>query len=674
MFFSRLEGGEHMSLKGLRITKPRLELLESMGIVDVEDLLCHYPYRYEFLLKQMPSLEDERIICDGMIVSNTKIAYRRGLQSKMVFDVKIDDIVYHASIFNRHFMQAKLKAGQVVTIIGKLSNLTSIVCSDLKLGALSDHPTITPIYSVKEGLTSKSMHGYIKKAFEKTEGEIENFIPQTYLEKYRLVSLKEAYRGIHFPESKEDIKHALRHLKYEEFLKFQLMMTYMHSHNHQISGLIKDFSRLEVKNFISSLPFELTEDQSKCCDEILEDLSGQHLMNRLVQGDVGSGKTVVAVIAMYANFLAGYQSALMAPTEILAKQHYRNLCKYFKNEEIKVELLIGSMTQKEKEEVQYRLATGQIDMIVGTHALIQKNVNFSNLGLVIADEQHRFGVKQRESLKQKGNRVDMLVMSATPIPRTLAITLFGDMDVSTIKTMPSGRKIVQTKFHKGKSMKPILGFLKDYLSTGQQCYVVCPLVEESEELDARDAQSIYEAMKSYFKGKYEVGLLHGRMKDDQKEEVMNAFMRNEIQILVSTTVIEVGVDVANANMMVIYNADRFGLSQLHQLRGRVGRGDKQGYCFLLSASDKEPTIERIRFLETSHDGFEISEFDLKLRGPGEVLGEKQSGLPTFVIANLYEDYSILEASRKDAMEIMSHLGAYPKIAAYLQSRLDKKIV
>ena len=663
-----------MSLKGLRITKPRLELLESMGIFSPKDLLCHYPYRYEFLLKQMPSLEDERIICDGMIVSNAKIAYRRGLQSKMVFDVKIDDIVYHASIFNRHFMQAKLKVGQVVTIIGKLANLTSIVCSDLKLGALSDHPTITPVYSVKEGLTSKSMHGYIKKAYEKMEAEIESFIPQSYLDKYRLVSLKDAYRMIHFPESKEDIKHALRHLKYEEFLKFQLMMTYMHSHSHQISGFIKDFSRHEVNNFISSLPFELTQDQRLCCEDILDDLSGQHLMNRLVQGDVGSGKTVVAVVAMYANFLAGYQSALMAPTEILAKQHYRNLCQYFKNEDIKVELLIGSLSPKEKEDVQQRLATGEIDMIVGTHALIQKNVNFKDLGLVIADEQHRFGVKQRDSLKQKGNRVDMLVMSATPIPRTLAITLFGDMDVSTIKTMPSGRKVVQTKFYKGKSMKPILPFLKEYLSTGQQCYVVCPLVEESEELDARDALSIYEAMKAYFKGKYEVGLLHGRMKDDMKEEVMNAFMKNEIQILVSTTVIEVGVDVSNANMMVIYNADRFGLSQLHQLRGRVGRGNKQGYCFLLSASDKEPTIERISFLETSHDGFEISEFDLKLRGPGEVLGEKQSGLPTFVIANLYEDYSILEASRKDAAEIIAHLGAYPRIAAYLQSQLDKTIV
>lgn len=661
-------------LKGLRITKPRLELLESMGITSTEDLLCHYPYRYEFLIEHFPTDQDDSIVADGMIVANARIAYRRGMQSKMLFDVRIKEKIYHVSIFNRHFMQSKLKIGQNVTLTGKMNSPTSIVCSDLKLGLMDEHPSITPVYSVKEGLTSKSMHQYIQKAYDKTKEEIENFVPQAYIEKYRLVSLKDAYAYIHFPTSKQDIKHALRHLKYEEFLKFQLLMSYMHAHNHQSSGMTKDFSRHEVLNFINILPFNLTEDQMNCCEEILDDLSSEHLMNRLVQGDVGSGKTVVAVVAMYANYLAGFQSALMAPTEILAKQHYRNLCRYFKNMDIKIELLIGSMTPKEKEQTQQRLASGQIDMIVGTHALIQKNVTFKDLGLVIADEQHRFGVKQREQLKQKGSRVDMLVMSATPIPRTLAITLFGDMDVSTIKTMPSGRKIVQTKFYEGKSMKPILPFLKEYLATGQQCYVVCPLVDESEELDARDAQSIYEAMKSYFKGKYEVGLLHGRMKDDQKESVMQEFMENKIQILVSTTVIEVGVDVANANMMVIYNADRFGLSQLHQLRGRVGRGNQQGYCFLLSQSDKEMTIERIRFLETSHDGFEISEFDLKLRGPGEVLGEKQSGLPTFTIANLYEDFNILEAARKDALEIIQHLGRYPRIAKFLEMSLDKKEV
>lgn len=657
------------SLSGLRITKPRLELLSTMGIESVEDLLCHYPYRYEFLLETM---ENEHVTAQGMVVSNARIAYKRGLQSKMIFDIRIRDKVYHASIFNRHFMQSKLKIGQMVIVIGKLTNPTSIVCSDVKLGLISEHPAITPVYSVKEGITSKSVHQYIKKAYEKVKNEILTFVPNEYIEKYRLISLQEAYEKIHFPQSKEDIKHALRHLKYEEFLKFQLMMTYMHSHNHKITGLTKEFSKQEVYHFIQQLPFKLTEDQMQCCEDIMEDLQGECLMNRLVQGDVGSGKTLVAVVGMYANYLAGYQSALMAPTEILAKQHYRNLKKYFKDYDVNVELLIGSMTPKEKEDVQTRLREGQIDMIVGTHALIQKGVEFKDLGLVIADEQHRFGVKQREELKNKGSRVDVLVMSATPIPRTLAITLFGDMDVSTIKTMPSGRKIIKTEFHKGKSMKPILPFLKDYLASGQQCYVVCPLVDESEELAARDAMSIYEAMKKYFNGKYEVGLLHGRMKDDQKEEVMNEFMKNNIQILVSTTVIEVGVDVANANMMVIYNADRFGLSQLHQLRGRVGRGNQQGYCFLLSESDKETTIERIRFLETSHDGFEISEFDLKLRGPGEVLGEKQSGLPTFTIANLYEDFNILEAARKDALEIIQHLGRYPHIAEFLQAQFEKR--
>ena len=320
------------------------------------------------------------------------------------------------------------------------------------------------------------------------------------------------------------------------------------------------------------------------------------------------------------------------------------------------------------------LESGEIDMVIGTHALIQSKVAFHRLGLVIADEQHRFGVKQRQNLKTKGQRVDMLLMSATPIPRTLAISLFGDMEVSTIKTMPSGRKPVKTKYYQGKSMKPILPFLKEYLASGQQCYVVCPLVDESDGLAARDAQSIYEAMKKYFQGHYAVGLLHGRMNDEDKEQIMNAFRDNKIQILVSTTVIEVGVDVGNANMMVIYNADRFGLSTLHQLRGRVGRKDRQGYCFLLSDSQNEASIERVRFLENSNDGFEISEFDLKLRGPGEVLGEKQSGVPTFTIANLFEDYQILETARQDAQKILENLKSYPHIAQFLLKALQEKMV
>lgn len=662
------------SLTTLRITKPKREILHELGIDDIDDLLTYYPYRYDILERHMPEFEDFSICADGMVVTNARILYRRGYQSKMNVGIKIADTVYTVSIFNRHFLCGKLKVGQIVCVQGKCSGPTTIVASDIKLGSLDSLQAITPIYSVQEGITNKSLHGYIKKALEASKGKINDFIPIDYQNKYRLIRREQALQQIHCPQSKNDIKHALRHLKYEEFLRFQLLMTYMHEHPNDGIAIKKEFSMAKVQQFMDSFPFKLTDDQKQTIQEILDDLTSDHLMNRLVQGDVGSGKTAVAVVAMYANNLAGYQSALMAPTEILAKQHYKNMVNYFSQLPVKVGLLIGSMSAKEKEAMYALLEEGKIDVVVGTHALIQSKVSFAKLGLVVADEQHRFGVKQRQALKTKGDSVDMLLMSATPIPRTLAISLFGDMDVSTIKTMPNGRKAVKTKFYPGHSMKPILSFLKKYLESGQQCYVVCPLVDESEGLDARDAQGIYEAMATYFKGRYVVGLLHGRMPDEKKETIMNDFRDNKIQILVSTTVIEVGVDVANANMMVIYSADRFGLSQLHQLRGRVGRGQQQGYCFLLSDSTNETSIERVRFLENSNDGFEISEFDLKLRGPGEVLGEKQSGLPTFTIANLFEDYAILDKAHSDALEIIQHLQNYPDIADFLLQQLQHTIV
>ena len=376
------------------------------------------------------------------------------------------------------------------------------------------------------------------------------------------------------------------------------------------------------------------------------------MMYRFVQGDVGSGKTVVGAIGLYANYLAGYQGAMMAPTEILATQHYRSLIKLFKKIDINIALLTGHLSNKEKQRIYNDLENGTIDIVVGTHALFQEKVIYQKLGLVITDEQHRFGVNQRKALKEKGKQVDFMVMSATPIPRTLAISIYGDMDVSTIKTMPSGRKPVITEVFKTHSMKPILNRLKEYLASGGQCYVVCPLVEESEAIDSRDATGIYNGMKAYFKEQYQIGLLHGKMDDETKDQIMAAFKANEIQILVSTTVIEVGVDVSNANWIVIYNAERFGLSQIHQLRGRVGRSDQQGYCFLLSNASSQEALERLEFLRNCHDGFEVSYYDLKLRGPGDILGNQQSGLPVFSVGNIFEDANILEISRKDALELL----------------------
>ena len=395
-------------------------------------------------------------------------------------------------------------------------------------------------------------------------------------------------------------------------------------------------------------------------------------MYRFLQGDVGSGKTVVSSVALYANYLAGYQGALMAPTEILASQHYQTLLSFFKDTDVKIALLTGSLTNKEKERIYEQIQNGDIDMIVGTHALFQKKVEYHRLGFVITDEQHRFGVEQRKALKNKGSQVDFLIMSATPIPRTLAISMYGDMDVSTMKTMPKGRIPVVTKYIKSSSMKPILKDLKEYLASGGQCYVICPLVEDSEVLDAKSASQIAEAMQQYFRGTYQVGLLHGQMKDDEKDRIMQDFQKQKIHILVSTTVVEVGVDVKNANMMVIYNAERFGMSQLHQLRGRVGRGHQQAYCFFMSSSTSKEAIERLKYMEKSHDGFEISMYDLQIRGPGEVLGNRQSGLPTFLVADVFKDFPILNVAREDAMRIVE---GYEKRNEYyhLMSTIQEKL-
>lgn len=656
-----------MELKKLRITTSKIDILHQLGIQNAFDLLTYYPYRYEILEKKEATIQDPKLCMDGVIFQRAVLNYRKQNQSKMTFQLLSDGKLYRCAIFNRHFMQSKLKEGVSVTITGKLDSKDQITVADLKFGSLQEQTAITPVYALKEGLRNSSLIHYIAKALDQCLDEIEDFIPESYLEKYRLISKKEALMMIHRPRSTNDIKHALRHLKYEEFLKFQLMVVCQGERDVKQP---KIFSQDKIDHFITQLPFTLTDDQKQACDDILKDLERPVVMNRLVQGDVGSGKTIVSVICMYATVLSGNQCALMAPTEILAQQHYEKLCEYYKDTTVEVALLTGSKKASEKKHIYDMVKNHEVDVVVGTHALIQEGLDFHSLGLVVTDEQHRFGVKQRESLKQKGKNVDVLLMSATPIPRTLAITLFGDMDVSSIHTMPLGRRPVITKYYQGDTMKPILGFLKSYLATGQQCYVVCPLVAEGES-GAKDAMSIYQGMTSYFHGHYNVGLLHGKMSDDEKSTMMQAFRNNDIQILVSTTVIEVGVDVGNANLMVIYNADRFGLAQLHQLRGRVGRKDKQGYCFLLSSSENESSIDRIKFLEKSNDGFEISEYDLKLRGPGEVLGYRQAGLPTFKIANIFEDYQMLQVALADAKNIYNHLDDYPKIKEYLKDSLKE---
>lgn len=658
---------KEIPLQQLKIKENRILLLNNMDIYSVRDLVLHFPYRYE-IIEATPLIDNEKVIIEGVLVDEPKLFYK-GRLSRLTFSIIYQGETYRVTIFNRHFLKKNMHNGMTLTVIGKYSQKNhSITASDVKLKPLNELSGVTPVYSLKEGITQKSFQGYVKKALAFYHNHIQDQVPISLMVKHHLIHKELALNLIHFPSNKKDIIEALRYLKYEEFLRFQLTMQYIKLSRKENIGIKKEFDHQLLNDFIKKLPFKLTEDQVKTTKEILTDLQKETVMYRFVQGDVGSGKTVVGAIGLYANYLSGYQGALMAPTEILANQHYQSLIKLFVDTNVEIALLTGHLSNAKKQDIYDRLQSGKIDIVVGTHALFQEKVNYNKLGLVITDEQHRFGVKQRKALKEKGKQVDFMVMSATPIPRTLAISLYGDMDVSTIKTMPAGRKPVITKVIKSASMRPILKDLKNYLASGGQCYVVCPLVSESEALNSRDATSIYQAMKSYFQGHYEVGLLHGQMDDETKDEIMARFKENQIQILVSTTVIEVGVDVSNANWMVIYNAERFGLSQIHQLRGRIGRGSQQGYCFLLTNSSLSDALKRLEFLESCNDGFEVSYYDLKMRGPGDVLGDQQSGLPVFLVADIFEDANILEISRNDAIELLHSKSNDP---AYL--RLIKEI-
>ncbi len=640
-----------MELQLLKTTEKRYQLLNQMNIFSLEDIVQYYPYRYDIIEETYPSINDERIIIEAVVISPVKIFFR-GKMSRMTFEVEDQyHQKYQVIIFNRYFLRQYLKLNTIITIIGKCQN-HKITASDIKIKSINEIKGIHPVYSIKDGLTQKSFQQYVKKSLSLLNGKIESYVPEEMMIKHQLIHKNVALWNIHFPESQNDIKQSLKFLKYEEFLKFQLTMQLIKQKRSHELGIRKEFEIEKLQSFILNLPFQLTKDQQVAVKEVVEDLRNPQMMYRFLQGDVGSGKTVVSAIALYANFLAGYQGALMAPTEILARQHYQTLISFFKTIDIKIVLLTGSLSLKEKEMIYQDIQEGNVDIIVGTHALFQKKVQYHQLGFVITDEQHRFGVEQRKAIKNKGSQVDFLIMSATPIPRTLAISMYGDMEVSTIKTMPNGRLPVQTKFIQSSSMKPILTHLKKYLASGGQCYVICPLVEDSEVLEARSASQIAEAMQNYFRDNYQVGLLHGQMKDQEKDEIMNQFQQNDIQILVSTTVVEVGVDVKNANMMVIYNAERFGMSQLHQLRGRVGRGNQQAYCYMMSSSTSKDAVERLKYMEKSHDGFEISMYDLQLRGPGEVLGNRQSGVPTFLIADILKDFPVLQIARDDAIYLI----------------------
>lgn len=642
-----------MALKDIKGVGPRaLTLLSKIGINTVDDLVTHYPFRYEFLVRgNLEETNDgDHIIIDGKIESSPiLVRFKAGL-NKMNFRLVTASGVVGVSIFNRAFLKSQLTVGTTVTVIGKFDKPKNVItASEIKMESLSNKVKIEPVYHLTSGLTNKNMALYINMALLSQSKEIHDSIPLKYQEKYNFSNKRMALNIVHNPPSKEKLKEAMIRLKYEELFEFMFKINYLKEENKKAnSGIERTIDESKVNDFISMLPYELTKDQNTAVNTIIKDLKSKSRMNRLLQGDVGSGKTIVSFIAMYANYLSGYQSALMAPTEILATQHFSNLKDIFADYNLNMALLTGSTPKKEKDLIYEELKNGDIDIIVGTHALIQEDVTYHNLGLVITDEQHRFGVNQRANLQNKGQKPDTLYMSATPIPRTYALTIYGDMDVSTIKTRPKGRKKIKTVVKTNKEIKDVLEMMYEELKQGHQIYVIAPLIEESENSDLTNVNDLKEKMTLAFGSKYKIDLVHGKMASAAKELIMNEFLQNKVQILISTTVIEVGVDVPNATMMVIFNAERFGLSTLHQLRGRVGRSELQSSCILISDND----TKRLEIMESTNDGFEISEEDFKLRGHGDLFGTKQSGDMTFKIADLKADYKILLQAREDSLEYL----------------------
>ena len=629
------------------------EKYKKLGIETVEDLLLYFPFRYEdFKSKNVLDLEDgEKAVVSGLVATPANVQYYGYKRNRLRFTIKQGELVLAVSFFNQPYLADKIELGQTVAVFGKWDKAKGALTGMKLLAQVEDD--LQPVYRLAQGVSQSALVKVIKTAFEAGLDQLlEENLPQVLMDKYQLLSRRQAVRAMHFPKDLEEYKQALRRVKFEELLFFQLQLQVLKEENRSVGqGIVLDWDEKKLKALQASLPFALTEAQERSLKEILTDMRSPYHMNRLLQGDVGSGKTVVAGLAMYAAVTAGKQAALMVPTEILAEQHLQSLTSLFPN--LRILLLTGSLKAAERRERLASIEAGQVDLIVGTHALIQEGVHFHDLGLVIIDEQHRFGVAQRRILREKGQNPDVLMMTATPIPRTLAITAFGDMDVSIIDQMPAGRKEIITRWVKHQQLNLVLDWLVKEIQKGSQAYVISPLIEESEALDLKNAITLEEELIAYFGDRARIALLHGKMKGEEKEAIMQAFKQGEIDLLVSTTVIEVGVNVPNATVMIIIDADRFGLSQLHQLRGRVGRGDKQSYAVLVANPKTESGKRRMKIMTETTNGFVLAEEDLKLRGSGEIFGTRQSGIPEFQVANLIEDYPILEEARKVAVQVVT---------------------
>ncbi len=647
------------SLKG--IGEKTEKVFQKAGIYTVENLIRYFPRGYDVYEEPVPISELE----EGKTMTVTGRIYGRiqvgGNPKMQITTVYLKDITGTLKViwFRMPFLRNTLAKAGVITLRGRVIRKRDglvmehpeLFCPSSKYDSKID--TLQPIYPLVTGLTNHAVMKAVKQVLEDCDiGD--GILPENIVEQYQLPDYRQAIQGIHFPKDKEEFYRTRKRLVFEEFILFILSLRMLKERDERVLNPYCFREQPQIEAFIKKLPYELTNAQKTVWREIQNDMAGIHVMSRLVQGDVGSGKTIVALLAMMHAGLNGYQAAMMAPTEVLARQHFENIGQMLEEYDVplKVELLTGSMTAKQKREAYERIASGEVQLIVGTHALIQEKSVYQNLALVVTDEQHRFGVKQRETLANKGKSPHILVMSATPIPRTLAIILYGDLDISVIQELPKNRLPIKNCVVDTGYRNTAYRFMKNQISEGRQCYVICPMVEESETLEVENVTDYTRNLQEILGADVRVQCLHGKMKQAQKDEIMEAFSKNEIQVLVSTTVIEVGIDVPNSTVMLIENAERFGLAQLHQLRGRVGRGKYQSYCIFMSASKSKETKERLDILNKSNDGFFIASEDLRLRGPGDLFGIRQSGLLDFKLGDVFQDSMVLQKASEAANQIL----------------------
>ena len=660
----------------------RANLLNKLGIFTLEDVIHYFPRMYEDRSKptEIINLQDEEeALIEAKVIS--KVQERRVRKGLTIYKIMVQDETAPCQItwYNQVYLKDKIRFGKTYKFYGKVSKkynkaeMLSPIIEEIEKN--KNTGKIIPIYPLTFKLTQNILRGIIENALKEANGELEETLPQYLIDEYKLYDYNTAIQKIHFPNSFEEVNSARKRLAFDELLIMQLALLNLKRENTSENEGIQFSNLVKMSDVVNTLPFKLTKAQLKVLEEIDSDMENKKPMNRLLQGDVGSGKTVVSIIAAYKAVKCGYQVAIMAPTAILATQHLEGFKQILDKFEIKCELLVSSITKKKKEEILEKLKNGEIDILIGTHALLEENVVFKNLGLVVTDEQHRFGVKQRATIVSKGNNPDTLVMTATPIPRTLALILYADLDISIIDELPPNRKKIDT-FAVTKIMEErVNNFIKKQIDEGRQAYIVCPLVEENEEINAKSVLELAENYKQKVFNGYRVEYLHGKMRPKEKDIIMEEFKNGKIDILISTTVIEVGVNVPNASIMVVENAERFGLAQLHQLRGRVGRGEYKSYCILKYQGNSDIIRERMKVMQDTNDGFIISEKDLELRGSGEFFGTKQHGLPEFKVANIFEDMPLLKTAQAIAIKILDEDSELKlEKNRILRKEVDKKLI